>query len=345
MDFSSPLALRLLLLFPIAFVGILLAGYSQTRRGILFGVTVSLDFARSHRARAALRTYRLQILAVVLADLFVSAILVWTPTRLLSPRLLVALFAVPSELLAAWALWHHHASRVEPHAAIIADQQSADLVPPSTTPALIATFFSLTPLALTGLFLQQHFSQLPLTWPIHWSLAGDPDAWATRTLPDTFGPLIVGAVIVLLFLGISLYLARPAAPDFLHRRGTLAPLASLSWLIAILFSFTGLLPVTHAAPDRLMLILFIYLAIALGLTLWLLQRSGLLLRSRTHSRDTSIYGRWRGRSLAHSNHSTAGLVIPKRSGLGWTLNFAGPTSWVYLGAIFLVCIALIVLIK
>ncbi len=345
MDFSSPLAIRLLLLFPILFVGILLTCYGQTRRGILFGVSVSLDFARSHLARAALRNYRIQVLAVGFTDLLVSAILVWTPARLLSPRILVALFAVPSELIAAYFLWHHQARIVEPYASIVPAQRHAELVPPSTLPPLIAQILSLIPLALTALFLHRHWYQLPLRWPIHWNLSGSPNAWATRTTAGVFGPLATGLVVVLIFIAISLFMARASGPEALQRRRALTPLAALSWLIAVLFCFTGLLPLTHAAPDRLMLIIAIYIAIVIGITLWLLHCSGLVPASKsTAPHDSTPDARWYG-GLLYYNPSDAAVLVPKRFGLGWTLNFARPASWIYLAAILLFCLALIVLIK
>ncbi|MGA8939546.1 MAG: hypothetical protein WB439_10310 [Acidobacteriaceae bacterium] len=347
MDFSSPLALRLLLLFPIAMVGVLLTFYGQTRRGIVFGVPVSPDFARSHIARASLRNYRLQVLAVVFADLLISALLAWTPTRLLSPRILVALFAVPAELLGAWFLWRYHSRLVAPHASIAPLDHDPELVPPSTTLPLIATLLSLTPLALTALFLHLHFDQLPLRWPIHWTLDGVATGWSTRTLPGVFGPIVIGAAIILLFFGTSLFMARTSAPQSLQRRRALAPFAALSWLIAVLFCFIGLLPITHAAPDRLMLIIAIYLALALGITLWLLHRSGLTSRPTElphHSAPDA--GSHSGVHHYSSYDSYDGAVlVPHHHSFGWTLNLSRTASWIYLSAILLFVLALVVLIK
>ncbi|MGA7155224.1 MAG: DUF5808 domain-containing protein [Acidobacteriaceae bacterium] len=345
MDFSSPLALRLLLLFPIVFVGALLALYSETRRGILFGVTVSLDYARSRYARAALRNYRLQVLALALTDLLISAILVWTPERILSARILVALFAVPSELVAARFLWRYHGRLVEPHAAIVPLQRHTEPVPPSTTLPLVAIVFSLTPLALTALFLHRYFDQLPGRWPIHWDLMGTANAWATRSIASVFGPLAIGVFIVLLFFGISLAMARDTSPTFLQRRRALAPMAALSWTIAVLISFIGLLPVTNAAPDRLMLIIAIYLALALGITLWLLHRSGLVLKPSAPADEPASDPGFHGGGVLYYDPSNGAVLVPKRFGIGWTLNFARSLSWVYLGAIFLFVLSILVLIK
>lgn len=344
MDFSSPLALRLLLLFPIAFVGILLALNGQSRRGILFGVTVSLDFARSRHARAALRAYRLQVLAITLTDLLVSAALVWTPSYLLSPRIAVAVGAVPAELIGAWLLWRYHGRLVQPYAAIVPLERHEELVPAPTTAPLVATVLSLLPLALTAFFLYRHFDQLPERWPVHWDLEGVANGWATRSVAGVFGPLFAGAALVLVFLGVSLMMARASGPEALERRRSLVPLAALSWLIAVLISFIGLLPVTHAAPDRLMMITAIYLALTLGLVVWMLHRSGIIASPTSQAYDGTPDNAWRG-GVVYYNPADGAVLVPKRFGLGWTLNFARPLSWVYLGAILLFVLALLVLIK
>ncbi len=47
----------------------------------------------------------------------------------------------------------------------------------------------------------------------------------------------------------------------------------------------------------------------------------------------------------YSNSSDPAIWLPKRSGLGWTLNFAHTIAWVYLAAILIVPILLITLIE
>ena len=150
---------------------------------------------------------------------------------------------------------------------------------------------------------------------------------------------------MLLCITTSLFIARASGPAALHRRRTLTPLAALSWFIAVLFSFIGLLPLTHAAPDRLMLIIAIYLAIIFGLTLWLLHRSGLILKANsTALYDSTPDARWYG-GVIYYNPSDAAVLVPKRFGLGCTFNFARPAAWIYLAAILLFCFSLIVLLK
>jgi uncharacterized membrane protein len=94
-----------------------------------------------------------------------------------------------------------------------------------------------------------------------------------------------------------------------------------------------------------MLIIAIYIAIVIGITLWLLHCSGLVPASKsTAPHDSTPDARWYG-GLLYYNPSDAAVLVPKRFGLGWTLNFARPASWIYLAAILLFCLALIVLIK
>ncbi len=282
MELSSQL-IHCLLLFPVVFVGVLLSLYGQTRRGILFGVIVSLDFVDSGRARGALRRYRLQVLAIVLADLLFSGLLLaWTPPRLFSVRVFVAIVAVPAELIATWFLWHYHSRLMEPKAAIVPLEIHTEPLPPSSTAPLIATLLSLVPISLTARYLHLHYDQLPSHWPSHCSLDGVAGGWGARTLLGVFGPLLAGAGIVLLVLFLSLALAlayRPASDagsGSTDRRRMLAPLAALAWLAGVLSSFVSVIPLVSALPNRILLVHLIYLALGVGILVWLLRRGGLL---------------------------------------------------------------------
>jgi uncharacterized membrane protein len=42
---------------------------------------------------------------------------------------------------------------------------------------------------------------------------------------------------------------------------------------------------------------------------------------------------WHAAGLVYYNPSDAAIVVPKRFGWGWTLNFARPVAWVYLAVV------------
>jgi uncharacterized membrane protein len=336
MDFSIPLAMRLLILLPIAFLGLLLPLFGQTRRGILFGVTVPIDFVHSHIALTALRRYRLNILALVVTIFCVAVLVLWTlPTTDSIAVALVATLAVLAEILGAFLLWHRQARIIKPHAAIVPLERHADLTSSPATVPILATALSLLPLAAAALCLYLHWSQIPARWPRHWSASGVANGWGTRSIGGVFGPLIAGSAIVVLFILVSIFTVRASGPQTAQRRRALVPLAVIAWLLAGIFCVIDLLPLTHLASSRFMLIAALCLIAVFAVALWLLRRSDLTLKATSVvPYDGTPDAKWHD-GLIYYNPSDASVLLPKRFGLGWTLNFARPASWIYLGGILL----------
>jgi uncharacterized membrane protein len=45
------------------------------------------------------------------------------------------------------------------------------------------------------------------------------------------------------------------------------------------------------------------------------------------------------RGIFYGNRGDRRLFVPKRFGVGWTLNFARPASWLFIGVIVLIVVA------
>ncbi len=337
----NPTPLRLLLLFPLAFVGALAPVYAQTRRGILFGITVPVDFPHTPTARAAIRRYRLRTLLLITLTLALAALLLWTiPFTGILPSLIPGLGTL-LEILATYALWRAEANALRTHAAIVPLERIADLTAPSLLSPTLASAAALLPLAAAALWLKAHLAQLPARWPQHWTATGFPDHWGTPA--TAFQPLLAGAATILFLTAMSLFLARASGPQPTPRRRSLVPLAALTWLIAGSVATDSLQPLLHLSTSILILLTVVYLTATLALSLWMILRTNLTLTaSSTLPYDSTPDSHWRA-GLFYYNPSDASILVPKRFGLGWSLNFAHPVSWLCLAAILIFCVIMAVL--
>jgi uncharacterized membrane protein len=329
---------RLLVLMPIALIGLILPWLGHTRRGIVFGVTVPVEFAGSAEGRRLLSGYRLRVIALVLATLAISAVMLWfAPTDSLAEGL-VSPIAVLLELGGNFLLWRHQAVLTKPHATTVPMERLGDLTPVSATGPMATTVLALLPLAATAFWLRLHWDRIPARWPSHWNDSGIVDGWGTRSAAVVYGPLLYGAVFVLIFCAMLTFMARASGPQAAQRRRALVPMAALAWLITTLFCLIGLSPILHLSASQFIAAIAGYLVLVAAVTFWLLRRGGLILNAPSvEPYDSTPDSRWHG-GILYYNPADAAVIVPKRFGLGWTLNFARAAAWVYLGGVVAVLI-------
>jgi uncharacterized membrane protein len=346
---NPAIAARLLVLLPIALISCMLPWIGYSRRGVLFGVTVPLDFTSTSEARLALRSFRVSVIALGLAIITIIALMLWfAPSGILVKNAadpLIVVLAVQLELIGTFYLWRRQAERIKPFAVKIPLERHTDLVATSTTAPILLNALSLLPLGVTALWLRLHWNQIPEHWVKHWSLSGAANDFGTRSIDGVFGILIAGAITVLLLVAASIFMTQAAGPQATQRRRALVPMAAFSWLIVGIFCILALRPLVPLTPGRLMLITTIYLTVVIAISLWLIQRSGLAPYSAsTEPYDSTPDSKWHA-GIFYFNPDDAAVIVPKRFGWGWTLNFARPSAWIYLGAILLVTLSLKVLFK
>jgi uncharacterized membrane protein len=178
--------IRLVTLLPVAFTSLLLPTLARVRRGILFGVTVPLDFAAGPVARRVVRRFRIgvSILAVIVLAAMLLILQFVPVNSLLTLTALVA--AVPVELILTFVLWQRASNHIRPYAAMIPLERNADLVPSSATAPLIAIACAAVPLAAMAIYLHTRWSRIPTRWAVHFDIHGVANGWATRTFAASF---------------------------------------------------------------------------------------------------------------------------------------------------------------
>jgi uncharacterized membrane protein len=209
-------------------------------------------------------------------------------------------------------------------------------------------------LAAVAVYLRRHWSEIPERFPIHWGLDGQPNGWATRSTGGVLFPLILGAVICLLFTVINIAISgarslRRGAAEIEREerfRGVLVgALVGMVYFIAFVFSWIALMPLrqrSDAAPPVAAIVVPIFALI--GVSTVLLVRAA---RKRSVAAeaaavrhapgappigDQTLDQYWRAGGLFYYNPDDPALMVEKRFGIGYTFNFGNPRAWITLGA-------------
>jgi uncharacterized membrane protein len=224
---------------------------------------------------------------------------------------------------------------------------SAQITPPSYHhPPIIWPALAAIVLAVATAFNVALYPTLPDPVPVHFNIAGEPDGWAAKSVWSVFGLLIIGAAVVILLTILSIaaarYSARTQSDDTAAQaalrtqvqRGMLTSLLSqLSFVIALGISVIELaqrlLPGVKAATAACSIGLVVLIV---GVIIWNVMRGRMKLRPadvrnartpRPDAVDDDLH--WKG-GLFYVNRDDPTLVVPRRFGLGWTLNLGRPAG-------------------
>ncbi len=348
------------MVLPFAVIVVLLGGLllwlpRLTRPDIYFAVTVPPDFRDSVEGRAILGRYR--ILAVVCSVVALGFVLLagarW-PLALVGALVIQECGSLGGYLSCR--------RRVMPHAVEPVAIREAPLAARSTRlPGgwkLQAGPFIL--LGAAALYLNQRWADIPARFPIHWNLDNQPNGWAFRTSASVYGPLVVGALVCLMMAGLAYALLRWTRPvriggaggeaESHFRRTVVLVLVSTEYLMGIMFAGLSLLPLKPGPPPIAATIALplVFAAIVIAVVVRQGQggsrrASGAAYDCRTapvdHQTARPVGDRtadryWKA-GLFYVNPDDPALFIEKRFGVGYTMNFGRPASWVILGAIVL----------
>jgi uncharacterized membrane protein len=240
--------------------------------------------------------------------------------------------AVPVQLVVILILWAARRRAVEPFATEAPLVRSATLAGSSRSSilwfALLALAFA--PLAIAWTYLRAHWAQIPDRFPLHWGLDGAANGFAMRGLRGVEFPLVLGVMVLALIFGIALLMKLAPGIDRERSSAILLPsLAAIGWILSLEFSGIALLPALgHADAMAYLWMAFAGTAGVVAVVVWMIYRLRRTL-GRENS-DGTPDNAWHGAGLVYFNPGDAAVVVPKRTGLGWTLNFARPVAWVYL---------------
>jgi hypothetical protein len=290
----------------------------------LFSVAVDDSFAHSDEARAILAGYRVRVWAHWIVSCAMVAVLhQWGPH--VAP---IGLLWLP---LGAEVAFGAAQRRVRPHGQPSSSLRTADLSPRPALPG--------GRLAQSGPFLI-----LAAVAYAVWQGRASIDALqahSTRTFhPPPFGgavAFVIGAAVCCgLLLGLASALRTLARhPSAASRRSTLLTLLTVEYLLAALTAAI-FVPVSVARGERdLRLLPFVLLGLVLAFLVVIIRLTAMAAADAARL-DPGHEDLWKW-GLFYRNADDAALFVPKRVGLGYTLNFGRPEAWI-LAAILVVSV-------
>jgi uncharacterized membrane protein len=312
--------------------------------GVLFGVPVGPRAAEGPAGRSAVRLYRAALVSGACVPLVLWGL--GLSRRSVGLLLLAALSLIP-EILTAYLLGHVRAR------ALAGAGEVAPSPAPAHRPALgtaspgqalgspLRSFLHALPYGLllfTGLLLVSRYQSLPDPFPVHTGLSGRPDRWMPKSPTVVFLAPAVGFCLLLLLdlvqglvrssgwvrRGVDGGRGARAGEDIL--RATQLFLGGL--LAAVGLSTAGILP-----PDRLLAAVVLGPLLFLG---WLVFFVARLVQERRTSAPWAADGMpdsaWKA-GLFYLNRNDPVLLVPRRFGIGWTLNFGRPGAWLLLAVL------------
>jgi uncharacterized membrane protein len=177
-------------------------------------------------------------------------------------------------------------------------------------------------LALTAIALAFAWSEVPLHWVIHWGAGGRANGWATKSLLGVFGPLLLAAFLWAVIEGL-LWLVGQHASGRTVAASMGDALLFTEIALALTFAIVAIwLPLER--PESPLAIVVVSLAIMSAGVVASMVRFSHMRPPPTEWAGASDEG-WSG--LVYRNPKDQRLWVTKRSGLGWTLNFAHRTAW------------------
>ena len=322
----------------------------MSRPGTFFGVTVVPEFARTEEGNALLKRYRQRIAVLTLA------VIVLITVGASIARGLIVPIGIGLEGAAAIACWVRASKEARAFAQAVPSIRTASLSSDSRTlPG--GWLFLLGPyviLALAGWFLYSNWHAIPERFPIHWGADGTPNGWSNRTVPGVFGILVVGLfsnILTTVFAYVVVMRTRNASAsegdasgDRAFKRATYFLMMFISYLMSLVFAVVSTRPVwagsSQASPLPILLVPFVF-AVLIAVVVYLVRLS----RSRKGSTgDGTPDACWRW-GMFYYNPDDPSLLVEKRMGLGWTLNFANKWSWVLLGVTVLPTLVILVAVR
>lgn len=317
-----------------------------SRRELFFAVTVPADFPESNEGEAILRRYGLR---VVLVTILTAALAVWgAATARLEPALAAPLLEIGG---CYWAFLQARGSAAA-HAVKPTAVREARLAPrqiriPGGWLGQIAPFAIL---AGAAIFLWSQWERIPPRFPVHWTLSGQPNGWSTRTVAGVFGPLWLGAFCVALLLLFAwailrwtrrVHAAGPAAEAELAReRRYLLILVFTEYILAGITTWTALLPLRSEpmrSPSPALPLGLLALLLLVLLFLFVVHRplEPAPAEGAAPVGDRTQDQYWKA-GVFYFNPKDPALLVEKRFGIGYTINFGHWLTWLFLAALALI---------
>jgi uncharacterized membrane protein len=185
----------------------------------------------------------------------------------------------------------------------------------------------------TAAVLVAQMDRFPDVFPVHWGWDGRPNGFLRRSPLTLAYPLLLVTGILLFIDVLVARGARMGQESEEVARRVSQFLQPIRWAIAAMTPGVAFAPLLGPTPA---LVLGGLLVLTVLVQLARAPRYAVAVTRPPGGRDTWLY---------YANPADPRLVVPKRSGLGWTFNFARPIAWVLLVATLGFPVALLGLLR
>jgi uncharacterized membrane protein len=318
-----------------------------SRPDIYFGITVDPAFRYSEAGRSIGRRYALHATAWTAA----AIVIVVASALLHAPAFSGAAFGVVTiGSIAALVVANRH---TRPHAASPSPVREAPLVvrEDRLPGGWIASLLPYLILAASGVYLNLHWDEIPERFPIHWGIDGQPNGWAERTPRGVYGMLGMGALFCLMMTIVNWFIVRSRRISYQgtaarfegsFRAANVWTILVTQYLMAVLFAVIPLLTIFHPGSAEFAGLvntaITIVLMVILFAVFFRLGQGGTRLAgpAAVHTPpigDRTPDDRWKW-GIIYYNPEDPAIMVEKRFGFGYTMNFGNVWSWVLLIVLF-----------
>jgi uncharacterized membrane protein len=199
-------------------------------------------------------------------------------------------------------------------------------------------------IAGSALLLWMNWDQIPDRFPSRWSSDGAAIGWRTRTAWGVFGPLVMAGLVTTMMLwtahavgtGTRQVAATGVAARLERRfkRGSAVYFVLSAYFMAILFSLMGVRPVlahTTRLPTAVWMVLALVIVSSFSIVAWMYWmgqggRGQIPAGEVVPPGDGSPDDGWKA-GMVYYNPADPAVLVERRMGWGWTLNFGHKVSW------------------
>lgn len=214
---------------------------------------------------------------------------------------------------------------------------------------LVALPFILISLNVAGVTI--FYDQIPDTLNVHYSLSGEVDRIEAKSFFTVFAPNVIQLVVVTLIISILLGFRKSSKAsnstimhhieerNAISRQSSLQILNGAALMVTIVFFVVQLGLIGAISPQY-------SAAFALGLALLfiiitIIRTAQLSRKIKSLARDDQAERFWKA-GLFYFNPDDQSLLVEKRYGLGWTINFARPLGWVIMIILLMIIVLVVV---
>ncbi len=332
-----------------------------TRPDLFFSVTVKPDFRGTPEGAEILRGYSRIILIFAalgllpLAFFFLSES--WILAGILCPVAVELVGFFTAFILSRRRVM---AFRIEPTAVREAGLAPRTVSLPGGWLGQAGPFLILLAVAVA---LGLRWDQIPARVPIHWGVEGKPDGWSAKSWVSIFYLPMIGLWVCMLICGISYAVGngvrrihsngKAGAREGKFVRAVLFFLLAMGYWIALLMGTIGITALRrnlNAPIPEFWLIIpveVIIVAAVLGIGYRMGQGGWRMDKTNEAAPDDAPVGDrtpdacWK-MGMIYYNPNDPAAIVEKRFGIGWTLNFACPKSWILIGVLVLFMVGVLI---